>query len=108
MESFLIKAWLWLIALIPAAIGSALSIFLGKDKMQMLTPFEVFCTFVFGVSLAHLLGGAAIEYAHIDPLSFIASAIQVTIGFMGMAVLAEAKIQVPLAITSLRKKLFGE
>lgn len=108
MESVCVKLWVWLLSLIPAAIGSALSIFLGKEKMQGFSRFEIFCTFVFGVCLAHLLGGAAIEHWRINPLSFIASSIQVGIGFMGMAILAEAKLQVPLAITAIRRKLLGE
>lgn len=108
MESILAKTCGWLWALFPAAVGSSLSIFLGKDKMQGFNKFEICCTFFFGVSLAHLIGGAAIEYWHINPLGFIASSIQVSIGFMGMAVLAEAKLQVPLAITAIRRKLLGE
>ena len=108
MESVCVKVWVWVVSLIPAALGSALSIFLGKEKMGGLTKLEIFCTFIFGVSLAHLLGGAAIEYWRINPLSFIASSIQVSVGFMGMAVLAEAKLQVPLAITAIRRKLLGE
>lgn len=108
MESLLVKVGGWLWALFPAALGSSLSIFLGKDKMQEFSKMAIFCTFFFGVSLAHLLGGAAIEYWGIKPISFIASSIQVSIGFMGMAVLAEAKLQVPLAITAIRRKLLGD
>lgn len=107
MESIFAKVWLWLVSLIPAAIGSGLSIFLGKET-KALSPLVIFCTFVFGISLAHLLGGAAIEHWDIDPLSYIASSIRVSIGFMGMAVLAETKIQLPLLITQLRKRFLGE
>jgi hypothetical protein len=108
MESVLIKVGGWLSALFPAAIGSALSIFLGADKMQQLSNFTKFTTFMFGVVLGHHVGGAAIEYWQINALSLTASSIQISVGFMGMAALAEAKIQIPIAITALRKKWLGE
>ena len=98
----------WIGDLFPAAIGSSLSMFLGSEKMDQLTPFTKLCTFVFGVILGHQVGGGAIEYWKILPTSLIASTIQITIGFMGMAALAEAKIQIPFAISALRKKWFGE
>ena len=107
MESIFIKIGAWVMSLVPAALGSALSIFLGKETKEF-SKFAIFFTFIFGISLAHLLGGAAIEYWQINPLSFIASSIQVSIGFMGMAVLAESKIQIPLAFAALRKKFLGE
>ena len=58
--------------------------------------------------LGHEVGGAIIEYWGINPTGFFASTIQIGVGFMGMAGLAEAKIQLPIAITALRKKWFGE
>lgn len=108
MEPILVKIGGWLAALCPAIIGSGLSMFLGAEKMKQLSTFTKLCTFVFGVILGHQIGGAAIEYWRIAPLSFTASSIQISVGFMGMAALAEAKIQIPIAITALRKKWFGE
>ena len=108
MEPIFVKLGGWLSALFPAAIGSALSIFLGAEKMQQLSTFTKMCTFMFGVVLGHQVGGAAIEYWHIAPLSLTASSIQISVGFIGMAALAEAKIQLPIAITALRKKWLGE
>ena len=108
MEAIALKIVGWLVDLFPAAIGSSLSMFLGAEKMKQLSKFTLICTFIFGVILGHQIGGAAIEYFKILPTSLIASTIQITIGFMGMAALAEAKIQIPFAITALRKKWFGE
>lgn len=107
MEALITKIATWLSALFPAAIGSALSIFLGAEKMQQLSNLTKFFTFLFGVVLGHNIGGAAIEYWRIAPLSWTASSIQISVGFMGMAALAEAKIQIPLAINAMRKKWFG-
>lgn len=108
MESILLKIGGCITALFPAAIGSALSIFLGAEKMQQLSTFTKICTFAFGVILGHQIGGAVIQHWHILPLSPIASTIQIGIGFMGMAALAEAKIQLPMWIGGFRKKWLGE
>lgn len=119
MEAFLLKAGLWLgdkfldfiqalSLLFPSVVGSSLSLFMGAEKMQQLSNLSKVFTFIFGVILGHEIGGAIIEHWGIKPTSLIASTIQISVGFMGMAALAEAKIQIPIAITALRKKWFGE
>ena len=107
MEALLaIKAWIG--ATIPAAIGSALSIYVSKEKTATMTKLELFCVFMFGIALAHYLGGAAIEYSRIDAHGLIADAIKLTVGLLGMATLTNVMIQLPLAIAALRKKWIGE
>lgn len=107
MEVFIaIKAWIG--ALFPAAVGSALSIYLGKEKSLMMSRIELFGVFFFGVIIAHYMGGAAIEYSHIPPQSMSADAIKFTTGLIGMATVASALIQVPLALVAFRKKWLGE
>ena len=119
MEAFLLKAGLWLgdkflelitalALLFPSIAGSSLSLFMGAEKMQQLSNLSKVFTFIFGVILGHEIGGAIIEHWGINPTSLIASSIQISVGFMGMAALAEAKIQIPIAITALRKKWLGE
>lgn len=108
MESVLIKVGGWLSALFPAAIGSSLSLFLGAEKVKGLSTFYKLCTFGFGVVLGHQIGGAAIQHWDILPLSPIASTIQIGVGFIGMAALAESKIQLPIWIGAFRKKWLGE
>lgn len=108
MESILLKLGGWATALFPAAIGSSLSLFLGDEKVQSLSAFTKLCTFGFGVILGHQIGGAAIQHWAIVPLSPIASTIQIGVGFMGMAALAESKIQLPMWIGAFRKKWLGE
>lgn len=105
METILAKIGAWFGAIFPAALGSALALFI--NKAQKLSKLDLILTFIFGINMAHILGGAAIEHWHIDPRSFIASAIQFTIGLMGMATLAQVMLQLPLVISGLRKKYIG-
>lgn len=107
MES-LIALKAWLSATIPAAIGSALSLYVSKDKTSAMGKIEIFCVFLFGVALAHYLGGAAIEYSKLDAHGLIADAIKLTVGLLGMATLTNVMIQLPLAVEGLRKKWTGQ
>ena len=107
MEALLaFKAWIG--ATIPAAIGSALSLYVSKDKTQTMSRVELVSVFMFGIALAHYLGGAAIEYSKLDPHGLIADAIKLTVGLLGMATLTNVMAQLPLAIAGLRKKWTGE
>jgi len=106
MEGILAKfsAWFW--SIIPAAIGSALSLYFGKDKTLLMSRIELSMVFIFGISIAHYLGGAAVAYWAVQT-SIIADAIKFTTGLIGMAALSHVLIQVPLVVTALRKKYFG-
>lgn len=106
METLAIKLTGWLGAIFPAALGSALAIYM--DKANKLTKLEIVCTWVFGANIAYILGGAAIEYWSIVPNSLIACSIQFTVGLMGMATLAQIMLQLPLIVSALRKKFIGE
>lgn len=106
MEALLaIKGWIG--AAIPAAIGSLLSLYVSKDKTANMKRSELFFVFISGIALAHYLGGAAIEYSHIDPHGLISDAIKLTIGLLGMATITNIFAQLPLAIEGLRKKWTG-
>lgn len=97
----------WLISTIPAVIGSLLSLYVSKEKTASMKTWEVYFVFVTGISLAHYLGGAAIEYSHIDPHSFVADAIKLTVATLGMGTITNIFAQLPLAIEGLRKKWTG-
>lgn len=107
MESFLAKAAAWFWTVIPAAIGSALSLYLGKEKTALMSRIELVLVFIFGISIAHYLGGAAIEYSSINKVSIIADAIKFTVGLIGMATLTNVLTQIPLAVTAIRRKYLG-
>jgi K+-sensing histidine kinase KdpD len=98
-----LSAWFWTI--VPAAIGSALSLYLGKEKTALMTKLELLLVFLFGISIAHFLGGAAIAYLAVT-VSIISDAIKFTVGLVGMAILSHVLEQSPLVVTALRKKYF--
>lgn len=108
MEVLFAKFSGWISATIPAAIGSLLSIFMNRDKAENMKKWELAAIFCFGIALAHYLGGAAVEYYHIDPHGLISDGIKFTIGLLGMASLASIMVQIPLAVEGLRKKFIGE
>lgn len=105
---YLIAVKAWLGGIVPAAIGSALSLYIGKDKNSAMGRYELFAVFLFGIMIAHYLGGAAIEYSRIDHISLTADAIKLTTGLIGMAVLTNLMVQIPLAFAAARKKWLGE
>jgi NO-binding membrane sensor protein with MHYT domain len=98
----------WILNLIPAAIGSALSLYVSKEKNSLMGRFELFAVFLFGIFIAHYIGGAAIEYSEINHLSITADAIKLTTGLIGMAVITNLVTQIPLAFDAARKKWLGE
>lgn len=108
MEGFFVKVGGWIWSFVPAAIGSALSLYMGKEKTALMTKIELVLVFLFGISIAHYLGGAAIEHFAINKLSIISDAIKFTIGLIGMATLTNVLVQIPLAVTAIRKKWLGE
>lgn len=106
MEAILTKILAWAAAIYPAVLGSALAIF--NSDVTKLTKTKMLLTFLFGANVAYFAGGAAIEYFKILPTSYIAAFILFASGFMGMGILAETMIQLPIIIASLRKKFIGE
>ena len=108
MEAVIFKLVAWFYNIFPLILGSAISVFVGRKKMQELSNFDIWCTFFLGIGIAYLAGAWAIEHWAVNPKSGTARAIYGAIAFMGMAVLTEAQIQIPLAITAMRKKWLGE
>ena len=108
MEAVIFKVGMWFYNIFPLILGSAISVFVGRKKMQELSNRDIWLTFFFGIGIAYLFGEVAIHYFGVEGESGEARAIYGTIAFIGMAVLTEAQIQVPLAITAVRKKWLGE
>jgi len=108
VEAIIAKLTAWAGGIIPAAIGSALSLYVGKEKNRTMGRVELFVVFLFGISLAHFIGGAAIEYSDLKHDSFSADAIKLTTGLIGMAVVTNLMTQIPLAFNAARKKWLGE
>jgi len=107
METVATKASLWVLGLISAALGSAFSIFLERDKPLLSTKVRILA-FLFGLCIGFLLGSAFNEWQDIPAGSFIGFTVQFVLGWAGIAILTEAKLQIPLAISAIRRKYFGE
>jgi hypothetical protein len=106
------KLLLWLLSIVPAALGALLSIVIRKERViiknEKIAKVEPFITFLFGVSIAYFFGGAAIEQFNIPYDSFSADSIKLAFGLFGMGIISEAMIQLPLGVAALRKKFLGE
>ena len=108
MEAVIFKVGMWLYNIFPLILGSAISVFVGRKKMAELSKQDIWLTFIFGIGIAWLFGGVMLNYFDVDKKSDEARAIYGAIAFIGMAILTEVQIQVPLAITAMRKKWLGE
>lgn len=106
MEALVAKLG-WVFGLLAAAAGSLFSLFIDESKTKSMSKITVAMTFFFGMGIGFLFGGAINEYFKIDPISFFAFANQWVVGMMGISALVEAKAQVKLAITALRRKFIG-
>lgn len=106
MEALLAKIG-WALGLIAAAAGSAFSLFIDPQKTKEMRTLTIWMTMLYGAGIGFLFGGAINEYFKITPISFFAFANQWLVGMMGIAALVEAKAQLKIAITALRKKWIG-
>jgi hypothetical protein len=94
--------------IMPVTFGAAVSAFIQfKVVNDDSTTLERWITFFCGVGLAHVLGGAAIEHYLIPAASMTATAIKVLTAIFAMSAITQAYIQIPVIITSLRKKFTG-
>lgn len=106
MESLIVVKG-WISAHIPAVIGSGISLLVSKEKTKAMRKIELFLVFFSGILISYYLGGWVIEYFSIPLISPTADAIKFTIGLIGMAVVANVTIQIPLILEAIRKKWLG-
>lgn len=95
-------------SLLPGVFGAAVSDFirLNITKEDATRQQRIF-TFIFGVVMAKVFGGAAIEFYKIPFDSWGGVAISVTCAMFGMAVVTQLFIQIPAIIEAARKKITG-
>lgn len=100
MESTIaLKLWAALKWILPAALGSAIAVFLG-DKTH---PVKGFSMFVAGSCVAGIFGGGIIEYFAIKP-GMLQASIYLAVGLWGMGVIIQVYKQIPMALENLREK----
>lgn len=87
-----IKLITWFSSLIPAIIGSAISLKLADENISF--PQRVFAFFI-GIAIAHYVGWAIIEAFKILPESFLSSCILFVVGIFGVTTVSEISKQLP-------------
>lgn len=87
-----IKLAAWFAGLIPAIIGSAISLKLANENISF--PQRVFAFFI-GIAIAHYIGWGIIEYFKISPESFLSSSILFVVGIFGVTTVSEISKQLP-------------
>lgn len=96
-----LKILAWLSGLVPAIIGSVISLkFSVDDSFQ-----KRFISFFSGIAIAHYIGRGIIEKAQIPPESFYSSSILFVIGIFGVVAVSEISKQLPEFIHELFTKL---
>jgi hypothetical protein len=106
MEQLAATVGAFLKGIMPVTFGAAVSAFIQfkvvKDDSNL---WERWGTFFFGVGLAHVFGGAAIEYYMIPEESMTATAIKVLTAIFVMSAATQAYIQIPALAKGLRVKI---
>jgi hypothetical protein len=102
------KVWAGFTAILPAAIGSALSIKFNRHTSGILSAFEKIGIFISGLVVGYTLGSGLSEWWTLDQAGWASFSIKMLIGLFGMGILAELFVQIPLWVKALRIKLLGE
>ena len=97
-----IKLITWFSGLIPAIIGSAISLKLADENISF--PQRVFAFFI-GIAIAHYIGWGVIEYFKISPESFLSSSILFVVGIFGVTTVSEISKQLPELVRAFFAKI---
>lgn len=87
-----LKLIAWFSGLIPAIIGSVISLKLANENISF--PQRVF-SFLIGIAIAHYIGWGVIEWFSIPPESFLSSSILFVVGIFGVTTVSEISKQLP-------------
>lgn len=98
-SAFALKIFAVLKWLFPAALGSAIAVFIGERS----TPGKSMIMFVGGSSVASIFGGGIIEHWNI-PIGMIQASIYLACGLWGMGVIIQIYQQLPVAVNKLIDK----
>lgn len=95
----------WTLGIVPAALGSAISLKVSGCKGSIT---EMLVKFTFGLCIAYYFGGATLEYFKIATPSFLADAIKLTWGLFGMGIITQIFTQMPDFVSAVRRKFIGD
>jgi hypothetical protein len=101
------KGFIWIAGLLPAIFGSAFLVFNDRDEFNNKSRWIPFATFIFGIVIGYNGGGAFCEWLNISRDSFIAFSMQFTLGWMGIGILVQARINIPEWLDALKRKILG-
>lgn len=94
----------WLSTLVPAIVGAAISLKLASEKSTFI---DRLISFIFGVALAHYVGGTVVGHFNIDPNTMLDDSIILASGIFGMATVSELNRQLPEVIKSAGDRIKG-
>lgn len=101
-QPILVKIAAWFATLLPAIVGSAISLRMAAENSTFLG--RMF-SFTVGVALAHYVGGAIVDTFTIDRLSMVDEAIVLASGIFGMSTASEITKQLPEIIKGFSERL---
>lgn len=101
-QPILVKITAFLALLLPAIIGSAISLRLSTEQSSFSN--RLF-SFTVGVALAHFVGGAIVDSFNIDRLTLVDDAIVLSAGIFGMAAATEITKQLPEIIKGISERI---
>lgn len=99
-DVLLVKVGSWLWGLLPAAIGSGISLLFRKEESQT-SGKATFFIYIAGVGVGHFFGHGTVEYFAIDHESYAATCIVITWGLFGLAIFSEVSNRLPGAIRAI-------
>lgn len=97
--SFALKMVAILKWLFPAALGSAIAVFIGERS----SPYKSMFMFVCGCSISSIFGGGIIEHWNI-PIGMIQASIYLSCGLWGMGLIIQIYHQLPIAVSKIIDK----
>jgi NO-binding membrane sensor protein with MHYT domain len=104
-DALMAKFGAWIIGLLPAAIGSAISLMFKKKEEPPASKLTILIVFIAGVSVAHFFGHATVDYFNIDHDSYPATCIVITWGLFGLAIINEVSNRLPDALRSIFEQI---
>lgn len=85
--------------LFPAALGSAIAVFIGEKS----SPYKSMFMFVCGCLISSIFGGGIIEHWGI-PVGMIQASIYLSCGLWGMGLIIQIYRQIPVAVSKIIDK----
>lgn len=97
-----VKVGTWFATLLPAIVGSAISLRLSAENASY---WSRLFSFLFGVALAHFVGGAIVDSFGINKDTMVDEAVILASGIFGMTTATELTKQIPEIAKGLTERI---